>query len=156
MRCLRLRRERALRAEQILDLLDARAHGPRELRGERGRLEVAADPNEQLVVEDMSQPREDAAHRGLAQMQALARARHVALDQQSVERDKEVQIELAQVHRLIRNASARIGNRSSSQPRLTINADDRLAQARAAISPGNAAYRAGADQFFRGSCFQRE
>ena len=63
-----LGREDALRAEQILDLLHAVAHGLGELGSERGRLEVPADADEQLVVEDVAQPRKNAAHRGLAQV----------------------------------------------------------------------------------------
>ncbi len=48
----------------------------------------------------MPQAREDAAHRRLAQIKALPRARDIAFGQQRVKRDQEIQIELAKVHRL--------------------------------------------------------
>ena len=73
-------------------------HRSREIGGERRQLEVAADAHEELVLKCMTQPREDAADGRLAQEQALARARDVTLGEQHVERDEQVEIELAEIH----------------------------------------------------------
>ena len=73
-------------------------HGPREIGGERRQLEVSADAYEELVLKCVPQAREDTADGGLAKEQALAGTRDIALRKQHVERDEQVEIELAKVH----------------------------------------------------------
>ena len=90
--------ERPPQVQQILDLPDSVVHGFREIGRERGQLEVSAHAHEKLVLKCVPQPREDTADGRLAQKQALACTRDVALGEQHVERDEQVQIELAKVH----------------------------------------------------------
>src|SRR6185295_4681436 len=93
-----LGRERLPQVQQILDAAYALAYRRDELRRQRGQLQVATHAHEQLVVECVSQPREDPAHRRLTQVEALTRARDVALRQQHIECYEQIQVELAQVH----------------------------------------------------------
>jgi len=73
-------------------------NGHRQLDRERCELEVAADAHEQLVLKCMPQPRKDATHRRLTEKQPFAGARDIALAQQHVERDEQIQVELARIH----------------------------------------------------------
>ena len=71
--------ERPPQIQQIFDLANGIVHGSREIGRERRQLEVSAHAHQELVLKCMPQTREDAAHGRLAQEQALAGARDVAL-----------------------------------------------------------------------------
>ncbi len=93
------RYEAAARVQQVLDALQLRTKLGRQLLGKRRQLELAADPHQELVLEQVPEAGQGPAHRRLAEPHPLAGAGHVPLDQQGVERDQEVQIELGKVHR---------------------------------------------------------
>lgn len=65
---------------------------------EGGQLILAADAGQQLVVEVAAQAGQSRAHRGLAQPDALAGARDVALLQQCAQGQNEVEVETGQIH----------------------------------------------------------
>ena len=54
--------------------------------------------HQQLILEVPAQPRQRAAHGGLAQVETVSRLRDVALVEQRVERHQQVQVEQMQVH----------------------------------------------------------
>jgi DNA-binding transcriptional LysR family regulator len=65
--------------------------------GARGGPHAALRRHEQRVVEELTQLGELHAHRGLREVQALGRAGHVALGQQGVERDQQVEVDAAEI-----------------------------------------------------------
>src|SRR5690606_30469946 len=95
------RREARLRIEQLLQLQHALMNPPGYAGRELGQLEIAADADEQLVVESLPQPRQHPAHRGLTHEETLRRARDVAFLQQRIEREQEVEIELPEIHSIV-------------------------------------------------------
>jgi hypothetical protein len=86
--------------DDVLKLLYRLADRQDQLFAQRRQLALTPDPNEEIVAEQLAQPRQGAAHRRLAEADAAARPRDVALAQQRVERDEQVEIELGQKHRV--------------------------------------------------------
>jgi len=68
-------------------------------RRERGERVVPTVAGEQLVAEVAAQPAERGAHGGLAQPDALPGPGDVALVEQRVQRDEQVEVDAGQVHR---------------------------------------------------------
>jgi hypothetical protein len=71
--------EVAAGAQQPLRGLDGVGDHRPEPFGQRSELEAATDPDQQLVVEELPEPAESAAHRRLAHRHAFARVREVPL-----------------------------------------------------------------------------
>ena len=92
------------RVELVLEL-ERRSHQAygvlhlgQQVAREGSELVVAAGADQELVVEAAPQPRQCRAHRGLAQLEALAGAGHVALLEEDLQREQEVEIGAAECH----------------------------------------------------------
>jgi hypothetical protein len=62
------------------------------LLGARRRQHAFGGADEQVVLEHVAQPGQSVTHRGLAQAQALAGARHISFLHHRVERDEQVEV----------------------------------------------------------------
>ena len=92
--------ERGPTLDGRLDLREDVADRLGEALGERCAGHAAADLHQQLVLKVLTQPGQCAAHRRLAQMQSLARARDVLIGEQCVQRHQQVQVEAIESHAL--------------------------------------------------------
>ena len=90
--------ERRRRRERPRDLVERAPDGGGERLGaDRGDHPVAA-PHEERVSREGAQSRQRVAHRALRDPDARRRARHVALFEEGVERDEEVQVDRTEMH----------------------------------------------------------
>jgi len=73
-------------------------HLRQQVAGERRQLVVPAGPDQELVVEPAPQPRQRRAHRRLAELEPLPGPGHVALFQEDLERQQQVEVRPSQRH----------------------------------------------------------
>jgi hypothetical protein len=96
-----LRRGRVERAgllHQPADVGEHLLHRRGELQAFRGRQHPSGGAQQQRVPEERAQPRERGAHRGLRQAEPRRGPGHVALAEERVERDQQVQVDRSDIH----------------------------------------------------------
>lgn len=92
--------EAASPCQHIVHLVECLSHRSFEFDGSRGRRYAALRRQKQRIVEEIAQPSELCAQRRLAQAEPASRPRDVALGQQRVERDQQVEIDLFGIHEM--------------------------------------------------------
>jgi hypothetical protein len=92
--CVEARRD----AQRQLDASQGIGDRLRERQCQGGGRHLAATPDEHIVGKNAAQSIQGRAHRRLAQPDALARPRGVALRHQSIEHQQQIQIDGSQIH----------------------------------------------------------
>ena len=92
--------EAASPCQHLLHLVERPSHRRFKLDRPRSRCHAALRRQKQRVAEEIAQPRELRAQRRLAQTEPPSRPRDIALGQERVERDQEVEIDLAGIHEM--------------------------------------------------------
>lgn len=89
--------ERRVVLQCTLDAREDRFDRPGEVVREWRQVILATNPFEQRIIEQGAKTAEGRAHRGLAQAHTPTRPRDVALLEQRIERDEQVQIDLMEI-----------------------------------------------------------
>ena len=84
-------------ADEVAGVGQPGAHARRQRQGAVGGHHALARSHQQFVVEQHAQPCQGVAHGRLADVDAFGGTRHVALGQQGVERDQQVEVDAVEV-----------------------------------------------------------
>jgi hypothetical protein len=97
--CVDLRVERRPLQQRLFDPGKGFLNRHDQIAGVSREREFAADSNQKRIVKQFSETRECGAHGGLAEAYALSGPADVALTEQGVQHDEQVEIDVTKIHR---------------------------------------------------------